>query len=163
MEHDVNMKVTCIAIRSSQEAGKAFYKALCRFCSMISESNRHSALNTGQSKAPKGRMVKIKDLRSDGSKIEVVDIDKDNLKDFKRYARSHGVAYAMEKDTTSSPPTFYIFFKAKDDSLIRKAILSYVKDSEKKKDMQDSLSGRLDIAKERVSRSSKVRKKTHIR
>ncbi|MBO4845485.1 MAG: PcfB family protein [Lachnospiraceae bacterium] len=163
MEHDVNMKVTCIAIRSSQEAGKAFYKALCRFHSMINESKRHTLINSGHSSELKGRMVKIKDLRKDGSKIEVEDIDKDSLKDFKRYARAHGVAYAVEKDAATDPPTFYIFFKAKDDSLIRKAISSYVKDSENKKDMEKGLSERLNIAKQRSGSPSKVRKKTQVR
>ena len=159
MEHDVNMKVTCIAIRSAQEAGKVFFKALMRF----SLAMDHTVKDSKNTSALKKSMVKIKDLRADGSKTEVIDTNREGLKDFRRYARAHGVAYAVEKDNSTFPPQYYIFFKAKDDSHIRKAISDYVTDKEKTKNMKDSLNDRLMTARAKVKKTSKIRRMNQIR
>lgn len=139
MEQEVNMKIACIVIQTSESAGKAFAKALKGFIDrqmVISPKINTSTEHTNKEKT--GKQVKVKDLRKDGSQIEYVDMGQDELKDFRRYARKYGVSYSMEKNTKNDPPTYLIYFKAKDSQLITKAIGSYVadtyKDAEQTKD-----------------------------
>ena len=99
MEQEVNMKTTCIAIQSSEKAGQAFMRGLNGFVEK-QKSVIRSAGSTNKSAPNKevaGKIVKVKDLRKDGSQVEYVDMGNDELKNFRKYARKYGVTYSMEK------------------------------------------------------------------
>ena len=137
MEQEVNMKTTCIAIQSSERAGLAFVRGLRGFVSnqrnnirKIENVSNHKNTN----KEVAGKMVKVKDLRKDGSQIEFVDMGVDEMKEFRKYARKYGVTYSMEKNKETDPPTYLIYFKAKDSTIINKAISEYVADKMEVKD-----------------------------
>ena len=167
MEQEVNMKIACIAIQTGESAGKAFAKALKGFVDrqmVISPKKNTSSEHIDKEKS--GKQVKVKDLRKDGSQIEYVDMGQDELKDFRRYARKYGVSYSMEKNTQNDPPTYLIYFKAKDSSLITKAISSYVSDKLKDVDVnkEEGIASKLEAAKEKAaSQVKKVRNKEHVR
>ena len=165
MEQEVNMKITCIAIKTGEEAGKAFLTALSNFNLKVKESElMKKRTKTNQVKEHGGKMVKVKDLRKDGSQIEFVDMGNDELKNFRRYARKYGVTYSMEKNKESDPPTYLIFFKAKDSQLITRAVSEYVKDMMTEKDKEEGIKHKLSIAKEKMnSQVKKVRNKEQIR
>ena len=137
MEQEVNMKTACIAIQSSERAGVAFLRGLQGFVNQ--QRHNHSkveqhARNKANTKEISGKMVKVKDLRKDGSQIEFVDMGVDEMKDFRKYARKYGVTYSMEKNKKTDPPTYLIYFKAKDSTIINKAISEYVADKMEVKD-----------------------------
>ncbi len=166
MEQEVNMKIACIAIQTTESAGKAFTRAMKGFIERQTDGLHNNKGDKSEHKELLGKMVKIKDLRKDGSQIEFVDMGEDELKDFRKYARKYGVSYSMEKNNESDPPTYLIYFKAKDSQLITKAISSYVsdkyKDSEKDKEL--GIVDKLDIAKEKAtSQVNKVKNKEIIR
>ncbi len=166
MEQEVNMKMVCIVMQSSEKASQVFYNALQKFIAKQSNNytkSKDSAVNKAE---PKGKIVKVKDLRKDGDQVEFEKMGNDNMKDFRKYARKYGVSYSMEKDKSSTPPTYMIFFKAKDGNLIRKAMNSFV--AEKMKDDKEKpekgISNALIDAKDKVSKQpSKVKKKEKIR
>lgn len=167
MEQEVNLKMTCIAIQTSEKASQAFLTALRKF-SMRQRGVEHSkgSTNSNHTKEPAGKMVKVKDLRKDGSQIEFIDMGIDELKDFRKYARNYGVSYSMEKNKATEPPTYLIYFKAKDGVLINKAISAYVADkmANKDKDKTKSIAEKLILGKEKAaSQPKKVRNKEHVR
>ena len=91
MEQEVNMKTTCIAIQSSERAGVAFLRGLQGFVNQ--QRHNHSkveqhARNKANTKEISGKMVKVKDLRKDGSQIEFVDMGVDEMKDFWKLRRN---------------------------------------------------------------------------
>jgi len=167
MEHEVNMKITCIAIQTSEKAGQAFLKALSKFSSRLKATETmNKTIHTKQAKEPAGKIVKVKDLRKDGSQVEFVDMGTDDLKDFRKYARKFGVSYSMEKNSETDPPTYYIYFKAKDSVLIEKAIKEYVADKMKDKDHDkpESIKDKLIEAKAKAAAQvKKVRNKEQVR
>ena len=167
IEQEVNMKITCIAIQTSEKAGQAFFKALSKFSSRLKESETMNKTTRAKpAKEHAGKMVKVKDLRKDGSQIEFIDMGTDDLKDFRKYARKYGVSYSMEKSNESDPPTYFIYFKAKDSVFIDKAIKEYVADRMKDKD-QSKAEGIKDKLIEAKAKSAaqvrKVRNKEQIR
>ena len=168
MEQEVNMKIACIAIQTTESAGKAFTRAMKGFIERqaVDHSNVTKNKAATEHKEPFGKMVKVKDLRKDGSQIEFVDMGQDELKDFRRYARKYGVSYSMEKNKASDPPTYLIYFKAKDSNLITKAISSYVSDKLKDVDVnkEEGIASKLEAAKEKAaSQVKKVRNKEKVR
>lgn len=168
MEQEVNMKTTCIAIQSSEKAGQAFMRGLNGFVEK-QKSVIRSAGSTNKSAPNKevaGKIVKVKDLRKDGSQVEYVDMGNDELKNFRKYARKYGVTYSMEKNKATSPPTYLIYFKAKDSTLINKAISEYVSDTlkGKNKSPMQTLKDKLVKAKAKsANQPKKLRNKEQIR
>ena len=167
MEQEVNLKIACIAIQTTETASRAFIKALEGFTQkQMSFSDNRKTRVESEHKETEGRMVKVKDLRKDGSQIEFVDMGNDELTKFRKYARRNGVSYSMEKNNETDPPTYLIYFKAKDSVLINKAIKEYVNDKykEAEKDKDNSLTEKLAKAKEKSkTQPKKVRNKEKIR
>ena len=166
MEQEVNMKIVCIACQSAKDVSHVFTHALKEYY------DKHICMgstgNVKTSKVPKGetkgKLVKVKDLRKDGSEVQFTDMGEDDLKQFRRYAKKYGVSYAMEKRDDTSPPTYLIFFKAKDGFVIEKAVSQYVTDTMLQNDNKEGLHHKLDIAKDMVSKQTKkIRNKEHIR
>lgn len=168
MEQEVNMKTTCIAIQSSEKVGQAFMRGLNGFV----EKQKRVILSAGSTnksapnKEVAGKIVKVKDLRKDGSQVEYVDMGNDELKNFRKYARKYGVTYSMEKNKATDPPTYLIYFKAKDSTLINKAISEYVSDTlkGKNKSPMQTLKDKLVKAKAKsANQPKKLRNKEQIR
>lgn len=166
MEQEVNTKTICIMIQSAEKAGAVFERGLSKF---IEEQKNLQSSNRQIKKSTKGTLqggktVRIKDLTKDGSQVEFVDMGKDSMKDFRRYARKYGVTYSMEKNKETNPPTYLMYFKAKDGVLINKAISSYVADRIKEADKEETIGEKLIEAKEKVSlQPEKIRNKEKVR
>lgn len=162
MEQEVNIKTVCIATRSAEKAASVFRSALRDY---IGIQKRHMGSNkTNNYRTHTSRIVKVKDLRKDGSMIELVDMSDEEMKNFRRFARRYGVSYAMEKNRETDPPTYLIFLKAKDRVLINRAVDEYVKENESRKRSYGGLKLRLARAKAMMNAGPrKVRKKEHIR
>ena len=162
MEQEVNIKTVCIATRSAEKAASVFRSALKDY---IGLQKRHiNKSNQSDKRTHTSRIVKVKDLRKDGSMIELVDMSDEEMKNFRRFARRYGVSYAMEKNKETDPPTYLIFLKAKDRMLINKAVDEYVSDNESRKRDDLGLKQKLNLAKEMMNtHPKKVRKKEHIR
>lgn len=68
MEQEVNMKIACIAIQTTESAGKAFTRAMKGFIERQAADHSNVTKNKAatEHKEPFGKMVKVKDLRKDG-------------------------------------------------------------------------------------------------
>lgn len=166
MEQEVNMKIVCIACQSAKDVSHVFAHAVKEYYEK--HINMNDTDNGKISKPTKtetrGKLVKVKDLRKDGSEVQFTDMGPDDLKQFRRYAKEYGVSYAMEKRNDTDPPTYLIFFKAKDGFVIEKAVSKYVTDTLINNDNKEGLHHKLDIAKDMVSKQTKkIRNKEHVR
>ena len=162
MEQEVNIKTVCIATRSAEKAASVFKSALMDYIGI--QKRLIGKNHTDDKKTHTSRIVKVKDLRKDGSMIELVDMSDEELKNFRRFARRYGVSYAMEKNKDTDPPTYLIFLKANDRKLINRAVDEYVSDNELKTISYGGLKQKLLTAKDMMnSHPKKVRKKEHIR
>ena len=73
------------------------------------------------------KRVKVKDLVKDGSGVSPVEIMDEKIRAFEKLARSNGVRYAIKKDKTTVPPTYIVFFRAKDAEMIDRTMKEFVK------------------------------------
>jgi hypothetical protein len=72
----------------------------------------------------------MKNLMGDGSKIENVEIDKNNIGDFKSTARKFGIDYSLKKITTpqangTDKVQYAVYFKAKNANVMNMAMQEY--------------------------------------
>ena len=83
MEQEVNIKVVCLACQSAEKASQVFMHALKgyaqRFKNDITINSKHNKIEKTDKE---GKMVKVKELRKDGSQIEFVDMGQGEIKEF---------------------------------------------------------------------------------
>jgi hypothetical protein len=51
---------------------------------------------------------------SKGGALSEVDVTNDNIKSFDPVARKYGIRYSLQKDASSEPPLWRVYFRAKD-------------------------------------------------
>ena len=74
--------------------------------------------------APKEGKQSVKEL-SKGGALQSIEITDGNIKAFEPYARKYGVSYALQKDASSEPPRWLVFFKAKDTDALTAAFKEF--------------------------------------
>ena len=65
------------------------------------------------------------------SNIEITD---GNIKSFERVAKKYRLDFALKKDSSTKPPTYYVFFKGQDTEMMNLAFKKYLGVQMNKKD-----------------------------
>ncbi|MDR1736988.1 MAG: PcfB family protein, partial [Oscillospiraceae bacterium] len=76
--------------------------------------------------AEPGGIQSVKSLMSDGKEVNTIDIADEGIKRFNRTARKYGVTYAVECNKAEDPPTWSVFFRAKDVDVLTAAFKDYL-------------------------------------
>ena len=69
----------------------------------------------------------LKQLARHNRGMTNIEITDDNIKGFERYARKYKVDFALKKDSSKFPPTWFVFFKAQDTDAINAAFGEFTK------------------------------------
>jgi hypothetical protein len=80
----------------------------------------------------------IKQLSKGGS-LSNIEITDGNIKSFDPIARKYGISYALQKDSSSDPPRWMVFFKAKDVDAMTAAFKEYSAKALKKEANRESV------------------------
>ena len=70
-------------------------------------------------------------LSSQG-KLDWIEITENNIKDFLSTARKYDVDYALKRDKSTNPPTYYVFFTAGSSDTFNQAFKEYAVGASKK-------------------------------
>ena len=69
----------------------------------------------------------LKSLARQGASIENIAISGDNIGSFRKVARKYNIDFALKKDSSTDPPNWLVFFKAKDGKAISAAFDEFSK------------------------------------
>lgn len=95
----------------------------------------------------------LKQMMKEGSQLTNIEITDQNIKSFERVARKYGIDYSLKKDSSTAPPRYLVFFRARDVDVMTAAFKEYAGISaQKQKKPKLSLRKRLEIAKDRVAK-----------
>ena len=92
----------------------------------------------------------VKQLARHNRGMSNIEITDDNIKGFERYARKYGVDFALKKDGSKFPPTWFVFFKAQDTDAINAAFKEFTKNMMKRAKGAPSVIAQLGKFKELV-------------
>jgi hypothetical protein len=67
----------------------------------------------------------VKQLVGSGDSISSIEITDKNIKSFEKTARQYGVDFSLKKNSATDPPTWMVFFKAKDADVMMSAFKDY--------------------------------------
>ena len=57
---------------------------------------------------------KLKDILKHGKETDSIEVNSDDMKDFKQVAKQYGIDFAVRMDKTFQPPKYFVFFKTTD-------------------------------------------------
>lgn len=75
-----------------------------------------------------------KELKSQGFGLSNIEITDGNIKSFERVAKKYRLDFALKKDSSTKPPTYYVFFKGQDTEMMNLAFKKYLGVQMNKKD-----------------------------
>ena len=82
------------------------------------------ALRALLSKQTKHGKIKYGTIAKRG-KLESIEVTENNIKDFLHTARKYDIDYALKRDSSTSPPTYHVFFTAASTEKFKKAFAEY--------------------------------------
>lgn len=95
--------------------------------------------------------VNIKTLMKDGESVKDIEITDENIKAFEPIARKYGIKYSLKEvisskedldkakeDDKESKPRYMIFFKAKDESVLKVALTEFSEQQNTKREKKQS-------------------------
>jgi hypothetical protein len=159
MQERVNEKTVGIAVQATKMTARILARVASAYVHHVKEKRREKAVDKrndpARYKHNQAGKVKIKTLMKEGDGISNVEIKDDNIRVFERLARKNGIRYAIKKDRSTQPPTFYIFFKGKNAEVIEATLREFTK-TKLTKPAKHPIHDRLKKYKERVREAAAV-------
>ena len=103
--------------------------------------------------------VRLGQLMKQG-KLDSIEITDNNIKSFLDVAKKYDVSYALKRDSSTSPPTYHVFFTGRDTETLNKAFKEYVGVIDKKlnKGQKEKSVGKV-VNREQIKKSARTIKK----
>jgi len=129
MQEDLEYRSIALSIKAAKLTEQTLAKAMSIVLRNMKQAGQTRNQNTPKSKNGK---QSIKEL-SKGGTLSSIEITDGNIKKFDPIARKYGIKYSLEKDKSSDPPRWMVFFQAKDVDAITAAFKEYSKKTIKSK------------------------------
>ena len=117
MQDEVREKSVAFVIRVGKTGGKLT-------ASMLKYAMEQYLKQQRNPRAPHGKQS-VKSLVRQGAGVQNIEITDKNIRSFQSVARKYGVDYALKKDTSSQPPRYLVFFKARDTDALTAAFREF--------------------------------------
>lgn len=117
MQDEVREKSVAFVIRVGKTGGKLT-------ASMLKYAIEQYLKQQRNPRAPHGKQS-VKSLVRQGAGVQNIEITDKNIRSFQSIARKYGVDYALKKDTSSQPPRYLVFFKARDTDALTAAFREF--------------------------------------
>jgi len=115
MQEYVDDKTVALSVKATKLTGRLLAQAMQAFL----KKAREPTFKHGKQS--------VKSLTKQGASLTNIEINGDNIGDFKRVARKYNVDFALKKDSSEAPPKWTVFFKAKDADALTAAFKEYSK------------------------------------
>lgn len=161
MQEETTQKTISLVIKGGKIDAQIL-KASLKFFLNQAQKQKAKSKTKGQSSktaAVHGKQS-LRELTAQGGKLTNIQVTEKNIGSFDRVARKYCIDYALKKDKTVSPPTYYVFFRAKDLDVMTAAFKEYTSDVTKKQS-RPSIMAKLAKALESVRENMSQQKERH--
>ena len=125
-----------LVVSGTKFTGRLFKAAISKYMAHRREKKLEKQRSRDSPVTPKGKQT-VKQLIGQNQGVSNIEINDPSIRDFERIARKYGVDYAVKKDRSTSPPTYLIFFKARDAAALPAAFSEYTQKKVKKADRSE--------------------------
>lgn len=123
MQEEVTQKTIALSVKTARVTADVLKNMLRKYLSGQKQKGKNPYKVGKQS---------YKELKSQGSGLSNIEITDGNIKSFERVAKKYNVDFAIQKDKTTEPPRYLVFFKGRDADVLTQAFKEFVKVNEKK-------------------------------
>ena len=159
MQEETTEKTISLCIKGAKVTEAVLKAALKK---LVSEMNQQKSSIRRRGSVTRRGKQSLKQMMKEGSQLTNIEITDNNIKSFERVARKYGIDYSLKKDSSTSPPRYLVFFRARDVDVMIAAFKEYagISAEKEKKPKKMSVRKKLQIAKDRVAKH-REREKSH--
>lgn len=125
MEEEVTQRTIALSIRTAKLTGNVLRAVLRKFLAAQHQK--------GKNPYKQGKQT-VKELIGQNAGVSNIEINDGNIKSFERVAKKYRLDFALKKDSSTKPPTYYVFFKGQDTEMMNLAFKKYLGVQMNKKD-----------------------------
>lgn len=132
MQEEVNEKTIALCIKGGKITADILKMALMKLlremekAKMKEQQKQQSAKAEKSEVKPRGKQS-MDSMMKDGSQLTNIEITDKNIRSFERVARKYSIDYSLKKDSSTSPPRYLVFFRAKDVDVMKAAFQEYTR------------------------------------
>lgn len=124
----------------------------------LTAKNILNAIRQRQKNPLKHGRQTMKELVRHDKALSSIPITNENLRSFDHIAKKYGIDYHIDKDKSTAPPTFYMYFKGQDVEVVEKALKEFTAKKLKQKE-KPSVHQKLNKAKDKAKNQNRSREK----
>ena len=122
MQEEVENRTLNLAISTTKLSGRALLAAFRKY--MQHRRNVKAKKLAAENEKPVGEQT-IDQLLGQNQGATNIEIEKTDIKGFKRFLDKYGIDYAITKDPSQTPPRYLVFFKAPDTDAMTAAFRAF--------------------------------------
>ena len=154
MQDEVNEKIVSLCITGGKISARILKNTMLKALAKMEQETRRTQQKTADKRQEKNEAVyhgkqSMEKLMKQNCQLSNIEVTDGNIKSFEKYARKYSIDFSLKKDTSVSPPRYFVFFKAKDVDVMTAAFKEYT-GKQLQKSKKPSIRKRLALAKERV-------------
>ena len=115
MQDEINEKVVALSVKGAKLTAEMLQKAIK---AMLAQAKKQ------QEKQPHGKQT-LKQLAKQNAGLSNIEITEGNIKAFEQTAKKDGIDFALNKDSTETPPRYLVFFKGRDADALTAAFKEF--------------------------------------
>ncbi len=156
MQDEVNEKTISLCINGGKISARILKDALLKILAKLEQDQRKRQQNhidkkhSSRTAASRGKQS-LEKLMKQNCQLSNIEVTDGNIKSFERCAKKYNIDFSLKKDTSISPPRYFVFFKAKDVDVMTAAFKEYT-GSTLEKNKKPAVRKKLEQAKERTAK-----------
>ena len=115
VQSHANERSVALSVKATKITARLLAKAMQAF------------LRKAKNPATKHGKQSVKSLTKQGASLDSVEISGQDIDSFKKVARKYNIDFALQKDSSTDPPKWVVFFKAKDSKALETAFKEFSK------------------------------------
>lgn len=156
MQDEVNEKTVSLCINGGKISARILKVAMLKALVRLEQEKQKEKHKNMEKKAGKEAAVyhgkqSMEKLMKQNCQLSNIEVTDGNIKSFEKCARKYNIDFSLKKDTSISPPRYFVFFKAKDVDVMTAAFKEYTGKS-LNKSKKPSIRKKLELAKERTAK-----------
>lgn len=152
LQEEVNEKTISLCIKGGKITGNILKAALKKLVSEMEKQKQKKQTQKASGQAASRGKQSLKKMMREGSQLSNIEIADNNIKSFERVARKYSIDYSLKKDSSTEPPRYMVFFRAKDVDVMTAAFKEYAGlSTQKQKKPKVSIRKKLQLAKDRAA------------
>ena len=137
----MNEKTVSLCIRCGKVTANLLKSAMVKALAKMEQEKKQRGQKISQKQPQKEKEDKtykgkqsLDKLMKQNVQLSNIEITDGNIKSFERVAKKYRLDFALKKDSSTKPPTYYVFFKGQDTEMMNLAFKKYLGVQMNKKD-----------------------------